>query len=824
MLVVSILPLRGNPSTPEFPFDGAFGLTDVSVRGKVVTKLDQLHPNPKPVEAVEVIVRLVRIDGLNRTTFRETVCEKTLWRPPTGQTSSKLGEWEGEFELVVPAATQGLSRMGIMVGKVPGHCATISYKLEAVVSFPKERPTSAPPRELRFLRHSLPSSSSPSIPSLSWSSTSSTVAPPFPSLDYDVHVANRPLGWNDTSEISYHFRVPQSTTFHLKSLELVLCREVTILNSASTSTFVDELPLDLFREDGVPAPTRPPHKSRSPLAPRHSSPEPPASPFSTPAVIPTDEHGRPLPVVPRSPSPPEKASGPRTSWPLVLAEGEAGYFETRGVLRFRARPVSNHRWSLGETGENRFVRCSFAIRPKILYKRSTGPFASDKIFDLQPLPMQVAAVTATSPFKTARQPRLASRMGERRISDFSLTIDLAATSSPAPPLPSPSALEDRRLSAAAAAQRPLSGRRRSEQSEAFGQPARTRARTEEPKPLRRPSTATGVVPSSLAPEVSHMPSSISPSSTYDSLGPDTPNTLEFLLTPVPVPALHIPSPVSPPPVRSGSFPLATPMPRIPHSSSSSASRPPSSRSTRSLRHSYRPRSAGTLSIASTASTASSAADSGRFQREMSAPASTGSSPTILESSHELLGLTLSDDRISSSTLPHPLSSSHRHPGDFAVSTSPSPSASSSPSPPSFPSASPSFVARVVAVPAESKLSLGNYTLGAKSTPTLPLDRSPNMPWDDGYAVSPRKGSTGVPRRAPAVPSVSLSPRARSPSRTPTPPSSPAPLKSNVMFTNGSAGAADRSLLHAEASLPAAKRKGSVGGLFSLITRKGFKVQ
>ncbi|GAA5942870.1 hypothetical protein JCM1841_002621 [Sporobolomyces salmonicolor] len=541
MLVVSILPLRGNTNTPEFPFDGAFGLTDVCVRGKVVTKLDKQHPNPKPVEAVEAIVRLVRVDALNRSTFREIVCEKTLWKPPTGQTSSKLGEWEGEFELVVPASTPGLSRMGIMVGKVPGHCATISWKLEAVVSFPKERPTSASPRELSFLRHSLPSSSSPSIPSLSWSSTSSTIIPPFPSLDYDVHVANRPLGWNDSSELSYRFRVPQSTTFYLKSIELVLCREVTILNSASTSTFVDELPLDLFREDGVPATTRPPHKSRSPLVPRHSSPEPPASPVITPAVIPTDEHGRPLPVVPRSPSPPEKAINPRTSWPLVLAEGEAGYFETRGVLRFRARPPSNHRWSLGETGENRFLRCSFAIRPKILYKRSTGPFASDKILDLQPLPMQVAAVTATTPFKAARHPHLASRMGERRISDFSLTINLVATGSPAPPLPSPSAHEIRRLSAATEAQRPLAGRRRSEQSEVFGQPARTRARTEEPWPLRRPSTATGVLPSSLAPEVAQMPSSISPSSTYDSLGPDTPNTVEFLLTPVP--AQPFPTPI-----------------------------------------------------------------------------------------------------------------------------------------------------------------------------------------------------------------------------------------------------------------------------------------
>ncbi|GAA5972524.1 hypothetical protein JCM21900_003233 [Sporobolomyces salmonicolor] len=772
MLVVSILPLRGNTNTPEFPFDGAFGLTDVCVRGKVVTKLDKQHPNPKPVEAVEAIVRLVRVDALNRSTFREIVCEKTLWKPPTGQTSSKLGEWEGEFELAVPASTPGLSRMGIMVGKVPGHCATISWKLEAVVSFPKERPTSAPPRELSFLRHSVPSSSSPSIPSLSWSSTSSTITPPFPSLDYDVHVANRPLGWNDSSELSYRFRVPQSTTFHLKSIELVLCREVTILNSASTSTFVDELPLDLFREDGVPATTRPPHKSRSPLVPRHSSPEPPASPVITPAVIPTDEHGRPLPVVPGSPSPPEKAINPRTSWPLIL------------------------------------------------YKRSTGPFASDKTFDLQPLPMQVAAVTATTPVKAARHPHLASRMGERRISDFSLTINLVATGSPAPPLPSPSAHEVRRLSAATEAQRPPAGRRRSEQSEVFGQPARTRARTEEPRPLRRPSTATGVLPSSLAPEVAQMPSSISPSSTYDSLGPDTPNTVEFLLTPVP--AQPFPTPISPP-GRNGSFPLATPMPRVPHSHSS-ASRPPSSRSNRSSRHSYRPRSAGTLSIASTASTASSAADSGRFQREMSAPASTGSSTTILESSHELLGLSLSDDRMTSSSLPRPVPSP-RQPGDFAISISSSPAASPPLSPPSVPNASPSFVARDAAIPADSKLSFGNYTLGAKSTPTLPIDRSSTMPWDDGYAVSPRKGPKGAPRRAPAVPSVSLPPRARFLSGTPPPPSPPSSLKpSNVLFTSGPESAADRSLLHAEASLPPAKRKGSVGGLFSLITRRGSKVQ
>jgi hypothetical protein len=131
MLIVSILPSRGNPNAPEFPFDGLFGLTDVNLRGKISVKYDQRHPHPKPVDLSSAVVRLVRIDVLNRATVREVVRELVVWSPGGGSSSAKMGEWEKDFELVVPPSTPGLSRMGMMLGKVPGHSASTSWKLEA---------------------------------------------------------------------------------------------------------------------------------------------------------------------------------------------------------------------------------------------------------------------------------------------------------------------------------------------------------------------------------------------------------------------------------------------------------------------------------------------------------------------------------------------------------------------------------------------------------------------------------------------------------------------------------------------------------------------
>jgi len=131
MFIVSIIPSRGNPNAPEFPFDGLFGLTDVSIRGKLSVKFDQRHPNPKPVDTSSAVVRLVRLDTLNRATVREVVREEVVWLPAEGNSSAKMGEWETDFELLVPPSTPGLSRMGMMLGKVPGHSAATSWKLEA---------------------------------------------------------------------------------------------------------------------------------------------------------------------------------------------------------------------------------------------------------------------------------------------------------------------------------------------------------------------------------------------------------------------------------------------------------------------------------------------------------------------------------------------------------------------------------------------------------------------------------------------------------------------------------------------------------------------
>ncbi|GAA5971245.1 hypothetical protein JCM3765_007518 [Sporobolomyces pararoseus] len=806
MLIVSILPARGNPNAPEFPFDGLFGLTDVTLRGKLAVKYDQRHPHPKPIELSSAVVRLVRIDILNRATVREVVREEIVWIPTGGMASEKMGEWERDFELVVPPSTPGLSRMGMMLGKVPGHSAATSWKLEATLTFPRDRPASAPPREVSLLRHSLPALSSPSIPALSWTSTLSSYSNHLPiPLEYDIRVANKPLGWNDSSEITFHFRAPSSATFCLKSLELILSREVTFLYGSTTSTIVDDVPLDFFRLD--------------------DSPKISFSPFHTPSSTPTEEIDRL--IWRRSPSPPERSSSPasiaKSSWPLSLAEGTDGHVETRAQLKFRPRPSSNHRWSLGETGENKFIRINYTIRPRVSYKRSSGSFAPERHLDLERLPIRLAAVNVPDRLNASLRAPLPTTstgrsMGERRHSDFNLRLNLSTplpvdTTPTSVHQPSPSTLEDRPF-------RPSTGRRRSEQSESFGQPARTRARVEEPaKVKRRPATATGVVPAFSVPDVSTMPKALTPSSTYDSLGPETPTTLEFLLTPVPTLTCDAPTPH----VRTGSFPLANPIHRS-HQPSSSP-RPPSTRSTRSVRQAYRPRSSGTLSIASTTSTTSSITDSARFTREMSAPPATTSSSTILESSQELLGLSLSDTRTSHSA----------HPSGLTVPISASSSPSSSPDlsfdQPSF------FISSEPLHHFDSYSISSTKSSAVTSHPYSNIDRSEIAPWHSpplgeyegrSRVTSPLANSTtrssflaqSPPRlvREPSSASTFCPPT----SRTPPSPAIPIQDSPSLSVSNAYSTSRVRNSLSPE-SAANQKRKGSVGGLLSLLTRRGSKV-
>lgn len=374
--------------------------------------------------------------------------------------------------------------------------------------------------------------------------------------------------------------------------------------------------------------------------------------------------------------------------------------------------------------------------------------------------------------------------------------------------------------------RPSAGRRRSEQSEAFGQPAATRARMDEPKVKRRPATATGVIPALSVPDPSTMPNGLSPSSTYDSLGPDTPSTLEFLLTPIPT--VTCDEPISPP--RTGSFPLANPVHRGHHHHASSSPRPPSSRSTRSLRQAYRPRSSGTLSIASTASTASSMADSSPRFREMSAPPAATSSSTILESSHELLGLSLSDSRNSHSPRPNGITV------PLSANSSPSSSPEISLDQSTFMSSAPLH-------------NFDSYSITSKrsavtSAPQLPFDRSVIAPW-----ISPplpeydtRRSRATSPLAESSLPPLRSAHSTQSPARVPrelssastfisrkrdtSPPSPPNSVKhwGNPYGPLGSVSSNSRTSLSPESAATSnQKRKGSVGGLLSLITRRGSKV-
>lgn len=278
---------------------------------------------------------------------------------------------------------------------------------------------------------------------------------------------------------------------------------------------------------------------------------------------------------------------------------------------------------------------------QITYKLRSG--GTSKI-ELPPVPIYVcAAVDSPLSRQASRTTSRTSRLGDRRNSDFALQLKLGRTAPvnpSAPPLPSPSAICERRLSAThlplpsptrMSPIRPCQGRRMSEHGEAHEAPARTRVRRDPPAPLPLPNNTLAPSPSQATP--------VSRSSTIETLGPDTPCTLEFL---------HTTSPPSP-------SHLSPKVPSYSHFSPGHAPYPPrhGQRSSRSSGR-YRPRSAGSqrssilgesarsvsnLSIASLASVSTKDSDA-LSTRDLSVPLSSASSATMLASADRMTGLSL----------------------------------------------------------------------------------------------------------------------------------------------------------------------------------------
>ncbi|BGP43661.1 hypothetical protein JCM10450v2_007842 [Rhodotorula kratochvilovae] len=628
MITLQILPASGNAN--NFPFTGVLGVSDVIVRGRLVAALDE-RASGKPPEARRIAVRLVRVDGwegkVSRETVRDVVDEKTLWTPEDGADAERFSPREYRFSLRVPHDTQGLSKMQFKVGACQ---ASVTWRIEAYVDTVKDGRIEAQySRPLSLVRHStIPLLPRP-YPHHSWSSTACANSPaPF---DYDLRIPNEPFGVLEPVAVDTHFRLPPGSGVQIKSFKLWLRRDVTNLKSGAHVETVHEFAID---EEPEPAArrSRPPKRFASVFS-RSSTSVTPSTTTTPPSEDERTLHGR-------TPSPPSDVEHPALAphrFPIVAHDTVE--VAEKGRFRMRIPGQGPHRWTVGETGESSVFRISFAIAGKITYKQRNG---GSSTLDLAPVPVHVCAAVDSKltreTSRTSMATTLVSRLGDRRNSDFALQLKFDRTSpGPTnPPLASPDAGIERRLSAAHLPRpspiRPNQGRRMSEQSEGSGAPARTRVRRDPSAPLPVPN-ATIPSPSS---ESSTMPA-VSRSSTVESFGPDTPSTMEFLTTPV------VSAHLSPK--------LPSSFPHHPPSHSPQASRH-GHRASRSSAARYRPRSAGSqrssilgdsarsvsnLSIASLASVSSASSDPLRPMP----PA--GSSSTLLASADRMLGLSLGDE-------------------------------------------------------------------------------------------------------------------------------------------------------------------------------------
>ncbi|BGP35538.1 hypothetical protein JCM10296v2_007378 [Rhodotorula toruloides] len=806
MLILSILPLSGNGNN-WFPFSGTLGLTDIIVKGKVVASFDE-RASGKPPDVSSVVVRLVRVETCAGKSAREVITEGTVWQAREGVEAEQLPLEDHRFCLTMPRETQGLSMMKIARGP------TVAWHVEARAFLPAGKTVSAKSREMLLLRHSTISLDPSSSNSLHWSSsTDFDHVPPF---DYSIRVLNRPLGGKSPLVAELELKPPRDGAVQLKHVELRLQRRVTAVGTGKVLITDD---VDLQETDDSIAVSRAVYKAsstRSSSVPRQRLMQSPPSTTSLDTFYHHSLHrtSSPLTDLPRL---------TKANFPLLLSS--ASTTALKGTLEWRIPHRGPYGWAIGESGTSALFRIDFALTGKITYKSGR---VGEKTIQLRPYPVHVCCETPApplfSPLPSHLSPsRTATILGGRRSSDFalSLSFDRSIPTGPAkPPLPSPSATTERRLSAAQLPllaqtvslpppSRPLSGRRMSEHSEALDAPARTRLRREAPAPL---PAQHATIPSPLS---GSNTSRVSRSSTIDSLGPETPTTAEFLAS------ATAPTHLSPKlPSASHSTHVVRHVGRSPRSSL--RNRPRSSGSQRSSINDGA-RSTSNLSISSLASVASYQSDQ-RSLTEYGGSATAGASP-LLASADGMLGLTLGEvaaEPASSSSFAFfdgAAASSSPHSRPFRGAPSPPPSEPPSPVP---------HVAIADVSAFRDPFADSSYTKQSKGATESAIDSE--------MYISPRSASSldsTSTRRASfnsaagAAAFVPASPHSLSPLPSLQPPPSPRLKQSNVILTisSDSGNSSRRSSMHGGTSGPTSSRKGSVGTLLTnLFSRRGSKAQ
>ncbi|GAA5830147.1 hypothetical protein JCM11251_006896 [Rhodosporidiobolus azoricus] len=664
MLTLAIVRPKGNSAGGEFPFVGVYGVDNILVEGSIRTGIDERSSGTPPL-AKAVYVRILCKERAWGRAVTKVVAETLVWQPPAGQDYAVLGEGEHKFRMSIAAGHVGPSKTETMS---PPKGVEAKWRLEAyAVTKAKsakhdEVILSKATSELKLHRFSTipidPSSSAP----VEWcratpiASTSTATSPTFP-FDYSIRIANRPFGPDAILPVDVSFRFPQGAGTEIKSLSWKLRR---------TTSEVPEVKAEgeVMKQERLKEAGRKKKELKEPKVKTHNLDLEMVAlpPFGLP----------PPPKTSRTSSP------PRVTAMFPLTSSGAAPVELNESFGIR---LIKSGYTAGETIQTELYRMSFELQVTIAYK--VAGQTTTLVLPRRPIHFSACTVFPQRGGIPRALPPLV-----RRNSDLA-ALPSTATMSHVPRLPVAPSLSDRKHSSTPflplpTSGRPSTGRRMSEQPERLvAEPARTRQRRDPPIPIAVPRLIPSSSSTSSVPALEHP--SVSRSSTFETLGPDTPHSMEFLVTPITSSSRpHFP------PVLSAPSAHPAPIPQLPPSSASAAGPHRTSHARHSSRSSinrHRPRTTESVrsdfSIASLASIASggSCASDRRSMREMSAPLPVTSSSALLQASDGVLGLSLADS--AGPTFAYSVVEE-----DTPMSTPPLPPHQPTPSPPSSPDMSP----------------------------------------------------------------------------------------------------------------------------------------
>lgn len=110
MVLLTLIPNRGNSGGRVWPHSGFLGLTKITIEGTVRTRLDD-DQRPLQSSSITISVRCyesrLRLGSVRTNTLLDAT--QTLWAKPDGSQWGDVGDLDLPFKVTLPAKTAGFS-------------------------------------------------------------------------------------------------------------------------------------------------------------------------------------------------------------------------------------------------------------------------------------------------------------------------------------------------------------------------------------------------------------------------------------------------------------------------------------------------------------------------------------------------------------------------------------------------------------------------------------------------------------------------------------------------------------------------------------------